>query len=117
MNSEEGREAERVRPVSKESQAEISQPDDTPPEFARAVVIHAAYWTHVPAEHTRLLARGIEFLDWPDRLRLHHLNCMQRLSNEAEIAPAADECQQTQRCLTAADSPYRARPALVWQGP
>ena len=75
---------------------------------SRAVVIHVAYWTHNPAEHSRLMARD-RVLDWPDRLRLHHLNCMQRLSNDVESAPATDECQQTLRHLTAADSPYRPR--------
>ena len=88
-----------------------SQPDDTPPEFARAVVIHVAYWTHNPAEHARLLARGIELLDWPDRLRLHHLNCLERLSSDYESAPATDEFRQTLQYLIAADSPYRPRQA------
>jgi hypothetical protein len=99
-----------------ENRPDSQQPIEPSSEFARAVVLHLAYWTHNPAEHARLLARGLEFLDWPERLRLHHLNCLQRLGRDAESASTIDECQQTLRCLAAADSPYLPRRALIWQG-
>jgi hypothetical protein len=93
-----------------------SQPINGPPEFIRAVEIQRAYWTHNAEEQARLEARGVEQLSWPERLRLHHLICLQRLHTGAERASATEQCRHTVRALLAADSPYRPRPATIWQG-
>jgi hypothetical protein len=91
-------------------------PLEGPPEFVRAVEMQRAYWTHDDAEQARLESRGIEELGWGELLRLHHLNCLQRLNPEPQRAAAAEKCRQTARRLVAADSPYRPRPAVVWKG-
>lgn len=93
-----------------------SQPIHGPPEFVRAVELQRAYWTHNAEEQARLEARGADQLDWRERLRLHHLVCLQRLNTGPERAVATDKCRQTVRSLIAADSPYRPRPAMIWQG-
>jgi hypothetical protein len=87
-----------------------------PPEFVRAVGLQRAYWTHNAAEQADLEARGIEQLTWRERLRLHHLTCLQRLQPEPVRAAATAKCEAITRRLLAADSPYRPRPAMVWQG-
>jgi hypothetical protein len=55
-------------------------------------------------------------LSWPERFRLHHLICLQRLNPGPERAAATEKCRQTVRRLIASDSPYRPRPAMIWQG-
>ena len=102
-------EDEDVRPTG-------SQPVHGPPEFVRAVELQRAYWTHDPEEQARLEARGVDQLGWRERLRLHHLLCLQRLQPGPDRDAATEKCRQTARRLIAADSPYRPRPALVWQG-
>jgi hypothetical protein len=87
-----------------------------PPEFVRAVEIQRAYWTHNFQEQAELEARGAEHLDWRERLRLHHLICMQRLNAGPERAAATEKCRLTARGLIAPDSPFRPRAAMVWQG-
>jgi len=87
-----------------------------PPEFVRAVGLQRAYWTHSPSEQSLLEARDIEQLSWRERLRLHHLTCVQRLTTGPERAAAAEKCEAIARRLVAPDSPYRPRPAMVWQG-
>ena len=93
-----------------------SQPIQGPPEFVRAAEMQRAYWTHDPLEQTQLEARSAEQLDWRERLRLHHLICLQRLKTGPERAAATEKCRQTVRGMIAPDSPYRPRPAMVWQG-
>jgi len=93
-----------------------SQPISGPPQFVRAVEIQRAYWTHNAEEQARLEARGVEQLGWRERLRLHHLVCLQRVTPGQDRAAAAEKCRQTARLLAAADSPYRPRPAMIWQG-
>jgi len=93
-----------------------SKPIDGPPEFVRAVELQRAYWTHNADEQSQLEARGVEQLNWRERLRLHHLICLQRLNPGPERAAATDKCRQTVRRLIAPDSPYRPRPAMIWQG-
>src|SRR5262245_22855497 len=93
-----------------------SQPVPGPPEFVRAVEIQRAYWTHNADEQARLEARGVEQLSWRERLRLHHLFCLQRINPGPERAAATEKCRETARRLVAADSPYRPRPAMIWQG-
>lgn len=93
-----------------------SQPIHGPPEFVRAVELQRAYWTHNPDQQARLEASAIEQLGWPELLRLHHLICLERLHAGPERALATEKCRQTARRLIASDSPYRPRPALIWQG-
>lgn len=88
-----------------------------PPEFVRAAEMQRAYWTHDPQEQAQLESRGAEQLDWRERLRLHHLICLQRLNAGPEHEAATEKCRQTVRRLIAPDSPYRPRAAMVWQGP
>ena len=93
-----------------------SRPIDGPPEFIRAVELQRAYWTHNAEEQSELESRGVDHLNWKDCLRLHHLICLQRLKSGPERAAATDKCEQMVRRLIASDSPYRPRPAMVWQG-
>jgi hypothetical protein len=92
-----------------------SHPIQGPPEFVRAAEMQRAYWTHNAQEQAQLEARATEELDWRDRLRLHHLICLQRLNAGPERAAATEKCRQTARSLIAPDSPYRPRQAMVWQ--
>jgi len=96
-----------------------SQPTDAPiqgpPEFIRAVELQQAYWTHSAEEQARLEALGLEALSWRERLRLHHLTCLQRLHTRLEPSSATAKCRAIGRLLVAAESPYRPRPALIWQ--
>lgn len=92
------------------------QPIQGPPDFVRAAEMQRAYWTHNAEEQAQLAARGAEDLGWRERLRLHHLICLQRLNSEPEREAASRECQNTVRRLLATDSPYRPRPAMIWQG-
>jgi hypothetical protein len=95
------------------------QPIDGPPEFVRAVELQRAYWTYDADEQSRLESRGLERLDWPELLRLHHLTCVQRLKERLNggphLAAATAKSRAIVRRLAAVDSPYRPRPALVWQ--
>lgn len=93
-----------------------TQPVHGPPEFVRAVDMQRAYWTHNGEEQAQLEARGAGQLDWRERLRLHHLVCLQRLNVGPERAAVTEKCRQMVRSLIALDSPYRPRPAMVWQG-
>jgi hypothetical protein len=97
-------------------QPTAAQPIQGPPEFLRAVELQRAYWTHDADEQAQLEARGVDRLSWRETLRLHHLICLQRLNPGPGRAAAAEKCRQTARRLLAPASPYRPRPALVWQG-
>jgi hypothetical protein len=92
------------------------QPINGPPEFVRAAEMQRAYWTHNAEEQFQLEARGVEQIGWRELLRLHHLICLQRLNPGLEREAATEKCRQTVRRLLMADSPYRPRPAMVWQG-
>jgi hypothetical protein len=87
-----------------------------PPEFVRAVDLQKAYWTYDAAEQSQLSAVGLIELNWKDRLRLHHLNCLQRVAPGADRAASAEKILQSTKMLIANDSPYRPRPAMIWQG-
>ena len=96
----------------------VSFPIDAPPDFVRAAKMHLAYWTHDAEEQARLTARDIGDLSWPELLRLHHLVCLERRSVSGEARQQADLlCRNTFARLSADESPYRPREALVWQGP
>jgi hypothetical protein len=87
-----------------------------PPEFIRAIELQQAYWTFNPNEQAQLEERGVENLDWPERLRLHHLNCLQRLEVGSDREARTEKCLALARRLIEPDSPYCPRPAMVWQG-
>lgn len=94
-----------------------SQPIQGPPEFVRAAEMQRAYWTPNAEEQAQLEARGVEHLGWQERLRLHHLICLQRLGPGPEGGTASEKCRQIVRRLLTADSPYRPRPAMIWKEP
>lgn len=99
----------------------LSAPSDSsqsitgPPEFVRAAEMQRAYWTHDPDEQARLEARGADRLEWRERLRLHHLICLQRIGSGPEDAAATEKCRQSMQALLGSDSPYRAQMALLWE--
>lgn len=83
--------------------------------FGRAVELQRAYWTHKSEEQSLLEGRGVEQLDWRERLRLHHLVCLQRLSAGPERGGTTEKCGAIVRRLVAVESPYRPRLAMIWQ--
>ncbi len=93
-----------------------TQPIHGPPEFLWAVDLQRKYWTYSLEEQSELESRGIDQLSWRDLLRFHHLCCLQRLTTGPDRAMAAEKCHSTLRRLLAQDSPYRPRPAMIWQG-
>jgi hypothetical protein len=93
-----------------------SQPIHGPPEFVRAAEMQRAYWTPNAETLAELEAHRVDQLDWRALLRLHHLICLQRLEPGVDREAVNEKCRQTVRRLLAGDSPYRPRPALVWQG-
>ena len=98
-----------------EIESTSSQPVEGPPEFLRAVELQRAYWTGNPEEQARLEARVLSTLTWPERLRLHHLLCLERLDSKLRRTTPTEKCRETARSLIAPDSPYRPRPAMIWQ--
>jgi len=97
-------------------QSTSSQPIEGSPEFIRAAEMQRAYWTHNAEEQGQLEARGVGQLGWRELLRLHHLTCLQRLNPGPERRAASEICRQTVRRLLSVNSPYRPRPAMIWQG-
>ena len=93
-----------------------AQPVQGPPEFVKAVKLQEAYWSFNSAEYAQLESRGVEQLSWPDLFRYHHLNCLRRLGKGPERELSNAPCLQSLQRLLLPESPYRARPALVWQG-
>ncbi len=87
-----------------------------PPDFDRAVEMQRAYWTHDAEEQAQLEARSADPLDWRERLRLHHLICLQRLIAGPAREATSEKCRQSVRSLIATDSPYRPQSAMIWQG-
>jgi hypothetical protein len=86
-----------------------------PPEFVRCRELQQAHWTFNATELRELAAREAA-LNWPERLRLHHLLCLQLLNDSADRNAANERCRQSLQRLLAIDSPYRPRIAMVWQG-
>lgn len=105
-------------PIDEDEEIQLtgSQPIQGPPEFVRAVELQQAYWMRNVEEQSQLEARGVEGLSWRERLRLHHLTCLQRIYSGSERATATEKCRQSVRRLIAFDSPYRPRVAMIWQG-
>ena len=98
-------------------------PGDSSDPVRDLVRLQQAYWTWKPAEWADLQARGLERLSWPQRLRLHHLNCLALLEQEpfrsqlskdgvpteTEPATPSDQvrrCRESAARLLAEDSPY-----------
>ena len=92
-----------------------AQPITGAPDFVRAAEMHRDYWTLDADALAQLETRGVEHLGWGELLRLHHLICLQRLNTGPEREIASEKCRQTVRRLLAPDSPYRPRPAVIWQ--
>jgi hypothetical protein len=117
--------SKRVAPEVEESIEDFEETRSTaeeriegPPEFLKAVAQQRAYWTHNAGEQSELESKSPDQLDWKNRLRLHHLICLERLLPglaETRKAEIDERCRQSTRRLLAPDSPYRPRPALVWQ--
>lgn len=93
-----------------------SQPIEGPPEFVRAVEMQRAYWTYDSSQQAHLQGRGVEQLTWPERLRLHHLNCMEVLQTRGKQAAVKEKCLSLAGRLLSDSSPYRPRSAMIWQG-
>jgi len=102
------------RQLRPEEAAAAVRPVEGSPLFKRAVDLQISYWTHDPDEQAKLAERAGE-LDWPERLRFHHLLCMARAAQEQHPAPG-ELLLTNLRHLLAPESPYRPRAALVWQG-
>ncbi len=88
-----------------------------PPEWARAVELQSKYWTLDSEELASLETRGLDGLEWRQRLRLHHLCCLGLVGPEDGRAVAGEACRRTVRRLMAPDSPFSPRPALIWLEP
>jgi hypothetical protein len=101
------------------------------PPVMDLVRLQREYWTWKPTEWADLQARGLERLSWPQRLRLHHLNCLALLEQEpfrsqlskdgvpTETEPTTPpdyvrRCRESAERLLAEDSPYGLRFALIW---
>jgi hypothetical protein len=91
--------------------------------------LQRAYWTPSPTEKERLRER-IDTLEWPELLRLHHLNCLDLMyacgltganlddfdqMGELPASPDAELCEKLVEHLTSSRSPFRPRIALVFQ--
>jgi hypothetical protein len=108
------------------------KPAGVPADPEAVVRLQRDYWTYAPGEQAALQGRGWEQLTWLQRLRLHHLNCMEVLEQDpfrrelhedsavtaeeaATPTEAPQRCRETAERLLAPDSPYRPRGGTVWQ--
>ncbi len=97
----------------------------------QARLIQQHYWMPNPIEKQHLLEKGIVNLAWPETLRLLHLVCLDLLSQgTGQDQLMSDETESTEvptgehrelllqltQTLLSNSSPYKARPALLWQG-
>jgi hypothetical protein len=103
----------------------------------RAIGLQKRYWSPAPDELRDLEGRGLAALDWPDKLRLHHLRCLALLDagdgslRRDLLAPTAERPSQPEiqidpvlreRVATSAKvllgrrSPYRPRHGFAWLG-
>jgi len=90
--------------------------DDAPPAFRAAVSLQAAYWRPDPAALAALAGR-FHSLAWGERLRLHHLLCMQIVDAGYDgLRPHRDLFQELLGLLLSPKSPWRPRSAAIWQG-
>jgi hypothetical protein len=105
----------------------------------RAIGLQKRYWSPAPDELGELEGRGLAALDWPEKLRLHHLRCLalldarEGLLRRDLLAPAAErpgavdlenaiEPDLRQRVMASGKallgrrSPYRPRHGFAWLG-
>jgi hypothetical protein len=90
----------------------------------KASELQQRYWSLDADELRALLERFPDGLTWPERLRLHHLACLELLGDQPvdadELAPSSERAvelvQRTSRLLIAEESPYRPRLAFVYGG-
>lgn len=102
---------------------------------ARAIELQKAYWRPNPERWRELEGQGLDALDWPDRLRLHHQRCLALLDvdngalRHALLAPASEastavtsaglaheQVAASAKVLLARRSPFRPRHGFVWLG-
>ncbi|MDX1995344.1 MAG: hypothetical protein SF029_23370 [bacterium] len=91
--------------------------------------LQKSYWTFNAAEKASLMQRYPAHLSWSERLRLHHLVCMElvqsgparealvgdQVSSETVSGETAELCKDILSQLIAPDSPYRPRYGMLWQ--
>src|SRR5689334_1868523 len=105
----------------------------------RAIELQKRYWSPAPEELRELEGRGLAALDWPDKLRLHHLRCLALLDGgdgllrRGLLAPASerpsaeqlsdaidpvlrDRVAASAKTLLGRRSPYRPRHGFAWLG-
>lgn len=105
----------------------------------RAIGLQKRYWSPAPEELRELEERGREALDWPEKLRLHHLRCLALLDAGDEVLrrgllapvaerPGAEELENaidpalrervasSAKALLGRLSPYRPRHGFAWLG-
>jgi hypothetical protein len=105
----------------------------------RAISLQKRYWSPAPDELRELEGRGLGAIDWPEKLRLHHLRCLALLDagegllrrgllapvaerpNLDELATAIDPVLRERvaasaKALLGRRSPYRPRHGFAWLG-
>jgi hypothetical protein len=108
----------------------------------RAIDLQKRYWSPAPEQLRELEGRALAALDWPEKLRLHHLRCLALLDagddllRRALLAPVAERpnVEQLEQLASAIDpvlrervaasakvllgrrSPYRPRHGFAWLG-
>lgn len=103
----------------------------------RAIGLQKRYWSPAPDELRDLEGRGLAALDWPEKLRLHHLRCLALLDAgdgalrrgllaKTSERPSASELQldpvlrervaASGKALLSRRSPYRPRHGFAWLG-
>jgi hypothetical protein len=105
----------------------------------RAIELQKRYWSPAPEQLQELEERGLAALDWPDKLRLHHLRCLALLDaadgvlRRGLLAPQAERPSASElssgldpllhervagsaKALLGRRSPYRPRHGFAWLG-
>mgnify|MGYP001580222306 CR=1 FL=1 len=102
--------------------------DDGQRLIEQATALQQAYWTANPEERAALTERFPAELSWPERLRLHHLLCLELVGDRAlddeTLLDSVDKednetlalVEQTYALLVSNESPYLGRVAMVFQG-
>jgi hypothetical protein len=103
----------------------------TPDLFEQSRTLQIQYWTANADEKQRLLAEGVDHLDWEKSFRLLHLACLDMVSVgagkdalESDDPDDVDAPKGTDRelivrllkRLRSAESPYKERRVALWQG-
>jgi hypothetical protein len=105
----------------------------------RAIGLQKRYWSPAPDELRELEGRGLGAIDWPEKLRLHHLRCLalldagEGLLRRGLLAPVAERpsldalataidpvlrerVAASAKALLGRRSPYRPRHGFAWLG-